>query len=74
MALSTSTRTVPVASPIRLQQPHIDISVNVEDLPIDIANQVKQLEREQPKLLRQLMVYAVTHKLVFDQLSTALPR
>ena len=58
----------------RFQQPRIDISVNVEDLPIDIANQVKQLEREQPKLLRQLMVYAVTHKLVFDQLSTALPR
>jgi hypothetical protein len=54
--------------------PRVNVSLTVEDLPLEIAEQVQQAQRRDPELLRRVMVYAVTRNAVFETLNTRLPR
>jgi hypothetical protein len=54
--------------------PRVDVSLIVENLPVDIAEQVKRAQHSDPELLRRVVVYAVTRNAVFETLNTRLPR
>jgi hypothetical protein len=54
--------------------PCVDLSVTVEDLPLEIAEQVRQAQERDPELLKRVMVYAVTRQAVFETLRQRLPR
>lgn len=54
--------------------PLVDLSITVEDLPIEIAAQVQEVQKNEPELLRQFMLYCMTRKVIFDTLATGLPR
>lgn len=54
--------------------PRVDLSVTVEDLPLEIAVQVQQEQENDPEMLKRVMVYAVTRRAVFETLNRRLPR
>jgi hypothetical protein len=54
--------------------PRVNVSLTVEDLPLEIAEQVRRAQSNDPELLRRVMVYAVTRNTVFETLNRGLPR
>ncbi|CAN5676764.1 MAG: hypothetical protein H0U67_16580 [Gemmatimonadetes bacterium] len=54
--------------------PRVNLSLTVEDLPLEIAEQVQRAQTTDPEMLRRAMVYAVTRNAVFETLSRRLPR
>lgn len=67
-------RAVETVKPNSFSGPRIDLSLTVEDLPLEIAEQVQRVQTKDPELLRRVMVYAVTRNEVFETLSSRLPR
>jgi hypothetical protein len=52
----------------------VNLSLTVEDLPLEIAEQVQRAQASDPEMLRRVMVYAMTRNAVFETLSRRLPR
>lgn len=52
----------------------MDMSILVEDLPLEVAERVQEVQENEPELLRRFMVYCVTRKAIFETLATNLPR
>lgn len=52
----------------------MDMSIFVEDLPLEVATRVQEIQENDPELMRRLMVYCMTRKVIFDTLATSLPR
>jgi hypothetical protein len=52
----------------------MDMSIYVEDLPLEVAARVQEVQENEPELLRQFMVYCMTRKVIFETLATSLPR
>ena len=54
--------------------PRVDLSLTVEDLPLEIAAKVRMEQEQDPELLKRVMVYAVTRREVFETLHRRLLR
>ena len=54
--------------------PRMDMSIYVEDLPLEVAARVQEVQENEPELLRQFVVYCMTRKVIFETLATSLPR
>lgn len=52
----------------------MDMSILVEDLPVEVAARVQEVQENDPELLRRFVVYCVTRKVIFETLATSLPR
>lgn len=44
------------------------VTLTVQDLPSDIAEEVREVETRDPELLRVMMLYGVTHRAIFETL------
>ena len=45
------------------------VHLTVTDLPSDVAEQIQEVQTEDPELLRRILLYGITHKTVFQTLS-----
>lgn len=54
--------------------PLVDVSVVLEDMPLDVAVEVKHLQSQDPEFLRDAVLALVTRKLVRERLSRTLSR
>jgi hypothetical protein len=54
--------------------PLLDVALVVEDLPLELAERVQEVQEKNPELLRQFLVYCFTRKAIFDTLATKLAR
>lgn len=63
--------TEPVTSDLQQLRP-VNISVTYENLPSDIADQVRQVQEQDPELLKHFLMYCMTRKLVFETLQSEL--
>lgn len=52
----------------------MDMSIFVEDLPLEVAARVQEVQDNDPELLRQFVVYCMTRKVIFETLATSIPR
>jgi hypothetical protein len=50
-----------------------NLQFTVQDLPPDVAKQIKVFQLEDPQFVRKLILYGVTHRVVFETLSRAWP-
>ena len=63
--------TEPVTSDLQQPRP-VNISVTYENLPSDIADQVRQVQEQDPELLKHFLLYCITRKIVFETLQAEL--
>lgn len=49
------------------------VRLEVDALPFDVAEQIREVQLEDPELLRRILVYGMTHKAVFETLSRSWP-
>jgi hypothetical protein len=47
------------------------VHLTVDDLPSDVAEQIREAQLQDPDFLRRILLYGVTHKTVFETLSRA---
>jgi hypothetical protein len=52
--------------------PRVDLSLTVQGLPAELADQVKQVQERAPEALQRALVYAVTRQAVFETLNERL--
>jgi hypothetical protein len=45
------------------------VHLTVDDLPVDVAEQIREVQDRDPELLRRILVYGITHRIVFEALS-----
>jgi hypothetical protein len=45
------------------------VHLKVNDLPSDVAEQIRDVQLQDPEFLRNVLVYGITHKAVFETLS-----
>jgi hypothetical protein len=57
----------------RPDSPLSPVHLQVEALPYDVAEQIRELQSEDPELLRRILLYGVTHRVVFETLSRSWP-
>ena len=54
---------------IRSESPLEPVQLEVEDLPRDVARELREAQNDDPDLLRRILLYGITHKIVFETLS-----
>lgn len=59
---------MPDKSTLHAPQP---VQLTVADLPTDVAERVRTAQVEDPELIRQILVYGMTHQVVFETLAQA---
>ena len=47
------------------------VHLTVDDLPSDLAEQVRHAQEQDPEFLRRVLLFGVTHKAVFETLRSA---
>ncbi|MQA90557.1 MAG: hypothetical protein GEU90_10020 [Gemmatimonas sp.] len=47
------------------------LHLKVSDLPSDVAEQIRDAQTQNPEFLKNILVYGITHKAVFETLSRA---
>lgn len=53
-----------------LPRPSLEpVNLRVDDLPSDVAEQIREVQNENPDLLRRILLYGMTHRVVFETLS-----
>ena len=57
----------------RPTSPLAPLHLEVEALPSDVVEQIREIQTEDPEVLRRILVYGVTHKIVFETLSRSWP-
>lgn len=45
------------------------VHLTVEDLPSDVAQQIREAQMQDPTFLKRILLYGITHKTVFETLS-----
>jgi hypothetical protein len=45
------------------------VHLTVDSLPSDVAAQIREIQTRDPELLRQILLYGMTHKTIFETLS-----
>lgn len=49
------------------------LQLEVSTLPRDVVEQIREVQSEDPDLLRRILLYGITHKAVFETLSRSWP-
>lgn len=49
------------------------VQLEVDSLPFDVAEKIRKAQSDDPDLLRRILVYGMTHKVVFETLSRSWP-
>ena len=49
------------------------VQVTVDALPLDVIRKIRDFQVHDPDFLRRVLLYGVTHRTVFETLSSALP-
>jgi hypothetical protein len=44
------------------------VHLTVDALPADVAHQIREWQLQDPELLRRILLYGITHKVVFETL------
>lgn len=47
------------------------VHLTVDEVPKDVARQIREFQDSDPEFLRRVLVYGVTHKTVFETLRAA---
>jgi hypothetical protein len=47
------------------------VQLTVGDLPSDVAEKIREAQDQDPDLLRRILLYGITHKVVFETLTEA---
>lgn len=47
------------------------IHLQVDTLPSDVAQQIREVQDQDPELLRRILLYGMTHRAVFETLSSS---
>lgn len=47
------------------------VQLTVDDLPSDVAEQVRRAQEQDPEFLRKVLLFGVTHQAVFETLRGA---
>jgi hypothetical protein len=47
------------------------VQLTVDDLPSDVAEKIREAQDRDPDLLRRILLYGITHKVVFETLTEA---
>lgn len=58
---------------IRPETPLEPVHLKVDSLPYDVAEQIREVQSEDPELLRRILLYGITHRTVFETLSRSWP-
>lgn len=45
------------------------VHLRVDALPSDVAAQIREVQDQDPELLRRILLYGMTHRVVFETLS-----
>lgn len=53
--------------------PRVDLALLVNDLPLELAEEVKQVQEQAPEALHRALVYAVTRQAIYETLHERLP-
>lgn len=54
-------------------RPESPLQLEVHTLPRDVVEQIREVQNEDPDLLRRILLYGITHKVVFETLSRSWP-
>jgi hypothetical protein len=45
------------------------VHLTVDELPLDVAEEIREVQAQDPEFLRRVLLYGITHKTVFETLS-----
>lgn len=48
--------------------PSEPLHLTVDDLPTDVAHEIREAQSRDPEFLRRILLYGITHKAVFETL------
>jgi len=47
------------------------VHLTVDEIPEDVARQIREVQSNDPEFLRRVLVYGITHRTVFETLRAA---